>query len=69
MTMAKDKSTTVINQGSLGGVFLATYLGAAVYFVHHTQGFWGTIWGLIQALFWPAYVIYEVLTLLRIESL
>ena len=48
-------------QGSLGGVFLVTYIGAAVYFLNHTQGFWGTIWGLIQALFWPGFVVYYVL--------
>lgn len=65
--MAKDR--TVINNSSWGGVFLVTYIGAAVYFVQHTQGFWGTIWGLIQALVWPAFVVYHVLGLLNVASL
>ncbi|HEX7259415.1 MAG TPA: hypothetical protein VF272_00600 [Candidatus Saccharimonadia bacterium] len=63
------KSTKVMNHGSLGGVFLATYIGAAVYFLQHTQGFWGTIWALIEALFWPAFIIYHVLTQLQVSSL
>ena len=66
--MAKDKAT-VTNRSSLGGVFLVTYIGAAVYFVQHTHGFWGTIWGLVEALFWPAFVVYHVLVLLGITSL
>lgn len=67
--MAKQKSTTVVNQGSLGGVFLVTYIGAAVYFLQNTEGFWGTIWGLIQALFWPAFVVYQVLLKLQVSPL
>jgi hypothetical protein len=63
--MAREK-VKVINQGSFGGVFFATYVGAAIYFVQHTHGFWGTIWGLMEAAVWPGFVVYHVLTLLHV---
>ncbi len=62
-------SKRAVSQGSWGGFYLATYIGAATYFVQHTHGFFGTIWGLIEALFWPAFVVYHALGLLGVTSL
>ena len=51
--------------GIWGGFFFLAYIGAAIYFVSHSDGlFWGVILGLLQAMVWPAYVIYHVLVLL-----
>jgi hypothetical protein len=50
-----------------GFVFLMAYVGAAIYFVGHSDGsFWGVILGLLQALVWPVYVTYHVLELLHV---
>jgi hypothetical protein len=46
-------------------VFFLAYIGAAVYFVSESNGsFWGVILGLLEAIVWPAYVVYHVLVLL-----
>lgn len=66
--MTKDKTVKVINKsgGPLGGVYFLTIIGAAVYFVQASVGFWGFILALLKALVWPAFVTYEVLGLLNI---
>ena len=68
--MAKNnKSTKVINKGGdgmFGVAYFMAVIGAAVYFVQASAGFWGFILALLKALVWPAFIIYEVLGLLNI---
>jgi hypothetical protein len=46
--------------------FLMAYVGAAIYFVSHSDGtFGGVILGLLQALVWPVYVVYHLLLALK----
>ena len=50
-----------------GLVALMLYVGAAIYFISHSDGsFWGVILGLLQALVWPVYVVYHVLQALHV---
>lgn len=54
------RTTVVERTGPWGIVFLIAYVGAAIYFVSHSDGtFWGVILGLLQAIVWPAYVVYD----------
>lgn len=65
--MAKDKTVKVINKGGpFGGIYFMTIIGAAVYFVQNSVGFWGFIVALLKAIVWPAFVTYEVLGLLNL---
>lgn len=48
------------------GLFLMTYVGAAIYFVDKADGFWEVVLALLQALVWPAYVVNHVLTVFHI---
>ena len=61
--MTRDsRARVVVRDGPWGFVFLLAYIGAAIYFVSDSNGtFWGVILGLLQAIVWPAYVVYEVL--------
>jgi len=34
-------------------------IGAAVYFISHATGFWMGAFGLVKAIFWPAFLVYE----------
>lgn len=36
-------------------------IGAAIYFVGQATTFWGGVLGLLKALVWPAYFVYEAL--------
>ena len=41
---------------------LLAYIGAACYFIGVSDGsFWGVVIGLLQALVWPAYLLYGLL--------
>ncbi len=67
MTKDIDKSVKVINHKSpAGGIYLMTYVGAAVYFVQNTSGFWNVILALLKAIVWPAFLIHQVLNLLHV---
>lgn len=67
--MAKStKTKEAINTGGgpLGYVFFMAWIGALVYFVQNSEGFWGFIVAVLQSLVWPAFVLYEVLKLLAV---
>ncbi len=69
--MIKGKRTTkkVVNNsaGPTGFVFFAAWIGALVYFVQQSNGFWGFIAAFLKSIVWPAYVIHAVLGLLHIS--
>lgn len=66
--MAKGKKDKVVNKsgGPFGGVYFLTIIGAAVYFVQHSAGFWGFILAILKGIVWPAFVIHSVLGLLHL---
>jgi len=60
--MAKNGGSRVVRNGPWGFIFLVAYVGAAIYFISHSDGsFWGVILGLLQAIVWPAYVVFHAL--------
>lgn len=50
-----------------GLILFVAYFGAAVYFAHLANGFWGIVLALLKAAIWPAYVLYHVLGLLNVR--
>jgi hypothetical protein len=64
--MAKKNSVKIINQGGFGGAYFVAMIGAAVYFIQTSFGFWGTILALIKACFWPAFLIHSAFIALGI---
>ncbi|HEU4797662.1 MAG TPA: hypothetical protein VFT63_01970 [bacterium] len=63
--MARDGRARIVRDGQWGFIFLLAYIGAAIYFVSESDGtFWGVIVGLLQAIVWPAYVVFHVLQLM-----
>lgn len=66
MSDYSNKTVKVINKaGPLGFPAFLAYIGAAIYFIQQSGGgFWEVILALLQALVWPVYFVYNVLTLL-----
>lgn len=67
--MAKNEKNfikVVKEESQLGFVFFLTYIGAAVYFVQNSEGFWGFILALLKAAVWPAFLIHRAFELLGI---
>jgi hypothetical protein len=58
----KETRIKVINRAAPGGfIYLVTFIGAAVYFEQHVTGFWGAIVGLLEAIVWPAFLVFHIL--------
>ena len=45
------------------GYFLG-FIGAAVYYISVASGFWMGVLGVLKALVWPAFVVFELLKFL-----
>jgi hypothetical protein len=43
------------------GVYGLGFIGAAIYYVTTSMGFWGVVLGLLKALVWPVFLVYYVL--------
>jgi hypothetical protein len=46
---------------SNGAVYGFGLIGAAIYFIQNADTFWVGVLGLLKAIVWPAYVVYELL--------
>ena len=49
-----------------GIIFFLGVIGAVVYFVQHSTGFWDGVLGVLKGLVWPALVVYKALELLKL---
>ena len=47
------------------GYFLG-FIGAAIYYISSTTGFWMGVLGVLKALVWPAFLIFELLKFLAV---
>lgn len=63
--MAKDKKI-VKGSDTFGFVYFLSIIGAIVYFVQNSEGFWGFIWAVIKGFIWPAFATHEILGLLNL---
>lgn len=46
--------------GSSSGVYCLGVIGAAVYYVSTAAGFWAGVVGILKAIVWPAFFVFEV---------
>ena len=51
--------------GPAGGIYFMGFVGAAVYFIQQAVTFWGGVLGFFKAIFWPAFLVYKCLELLK----
>lgn len=65
--MAEAKNVTInkkyYNKASDEGgmVYFVGFIGALIYFIQTADGFWDGVLGVLQAIVWPAYVVYKLL--------
>jgi hypothetical protein len=52
-----------MNRSAGGGnaVYGLGLIGALVYYIGHADGFWVGVLGVLKAIIWPAFVVYELL--------
>jgi len=64
---AKEKSKICCDTKSSacgGAVYGLGFIGAAVYYISTSTGFWNGVLGFLKALVWPAFLVYEALKFL-----
>jgi hypothetical protein len=42
-----------------GAVYGLGFVGAAVYFISHATSFWIGVLGILKAILWPAFLVYD----------
>jgi len=52
------------NTGCGGAVYGLGFIGAAIYFISNATSFWMGFLGLLKAIVWPAFLVYELLKFL-----
>jgi hypothetical protein len=50
--------------GGGDAVYGLGFIGALIWYWQVSDGFWGHIGGIIEAILWPAFVVYDLLGLL-----
>lgn len=51
----------VVKQGGGNAVYGLGFIGAVVYYMQAADGFWMGVLGILKALVWPAFLVYELL--------
>lgn len=49
-----------------GGIYGLAFIGALVYFIQAATSFWTGVLGVLKAIVWPAFLIYELLKYLSV---
>lgn len=62
--MKKQVQDTVQCGGPSGAVYGLGLIGAAVYYISTASGFWAGVLGLLKAIVWPAFLVYQALEVL-----
>jgi hypothetical protein len=44
-----------------GGVYFLGFVGAAIYYIQNSVGFWAGALGVLKACVWPVFLIYKLL--------
>lgn len=63
MAEHSTKAKKHVDRASDGGgaVYGIGLIGALIYFIQAADSFWEVLLGILQAIIWPAYVVYKLL--------
>jgi hypothetical protein len=57
----KNMKKEMQGNASSGAVYGLGFIGAAVYFIMHAAGFWAGVLGILKAIVWPAFLVFEAM--------
>ena len=60
------KQVSHSSDGSAGWMYFLGVIGAATYYISTSNGFWMGTLGLLKALVWPAFLVFEILKFLAV---
>lgn len=59
--MAKNKICGCCGGGCSGAVYGLGFVGAVIYYISTATGFWNGVLGILKAIVWPAFLVFELL--------
>ena len=54
-----------INTKNSGGFYFLGFVGSAIYFISTATDFWVGVLGVLKAIVWPAFLVFEAFTKLN----
>jgi hypothetical protein len=54
-----------VSHGGSGAVYGLGFIGAVIYYISHAATFWAGVVGILKAIVWPAFLIYQVFVQLK----
>lgn len=61
----KSSNKSVCRNDSGNAAYGLGVLGAAIYYISTASGFWVGVLGVLKALVWPVFVVYELMKYLQ----
>lgn len=58
---SRSNKKAATQNGSAGAVWCLGFIGAVVYYIKFADGFWDGVLGVLKALVWPAFLVYEAM--------
>lgn len=55
-----EKNLCKPRNGCFGGFYFLGLLGAAIYYISTATGFWNGVLGVLKAIIWPLFLVYEL---------
>ncbi|MBN2100663.1 hypothetical protein JW710_02110 [Candidatus Dojkabacteria bacterium] len=49
-----------------GAIYGLGFIGAVIYFISTASGFWVGVLGILKAIVWPAFMVYELMSYLNL---
>jgi hypothetical protein len=63
--MNENSTKKVVHRGGGGGViYFLGLIGAMIYYIQESTGFWNGVLGVLKAFVWPVFVVYDLLKFL-----
>jgi len=60
----KCKTNFNCKSGCGGCAYFLGFLGSAIYYISIATGFWNGVLGVLKALVWPAFLVFELMKFL-----
>jgi hypothetical protein len=62
--MARSRKQEISCHGSSGALYGLGFVGAVIYYISTAASFWGGVLGILKAIVWPVFLVYELLRFL-----
>ena len=62
--MTKNNMKCNVHSGTANAFYGLGFIGALIYYVSTSTGFWNIVLGVLKAIVWPVFLVFEVMKFL-----